>query len=338
VLVLDSTYLKVCTDTIAWLVQNYILYNIAADYDIGEFANRIYSICWNDTHEPNMTAIKLKLALCILKQESDVSQHYYTYIQFDDINTFIQLLVDLLQFVAIPIACIVGLFLNLRVIYTVHQNREGDLREEFYSYMSINSVFSSLYCLSYALYPINYCQDEYDAGFFCSSIYNTVTAQVIKIVFIGYFGEVFKMCSNISYVFMTVMRYMLIGKEHNQLLEKLSKWNSKFVVSFALIFSLLLNIGHAFQYRINYGWGEFIFKMYTTDSSYPSNVITNHSLSVYLLVYFLINFLFFIVFNTWVEFCLLKNLRKEISEKREKLDAEIKESISVWIGGDQQNN
>jgi hypothetical protein len=107
-------------------------------------------------------------------------------------------------------------------------------------------------------------------------------------------------------------------------LKKISKWEKKRVIGLTVVFSLLMNIGHAFQYRINWGWSDAGLASY----DYPVIVIFNFSFHIYAIVYFIINFVLFLIMNTWIEFSLLRNLRSEIAEKREKLEKEIVESQS----------
>jgi hypothetical protein len=61
---------------------------------------------------------------------------------------------------------------------------------------------------------------------------------------------------------------MLIGREHSPLLERISKLELKNIVAFSILFSLIANIGHLFQYQINDGnefvaYGEGSFEFYT---------------------------------------------------------------------------
>jgi hypothetical protein len=266
-----------------------------------------------------------------MKQLNESSSDNVSYADYYDILLTFQLVMDLLAFIIIPFACFIGLLLNMRVIWTVIHN-VVELKEDFYLYMMINSIFNSLFCIIYAFYPINYCLKN-ETGYFCSTIYNSMTAQVVKIVLIGYFGEVFKMCSNISFVFVTINRYMLVGKEHSATLEQISKWSMKRVIYGTLLFSFLINIGHAFQYRINWGWGELLQNVYETYDIYPSIVINNSGFRMYTIAYFLINFVLFLAVNTAVEVSLLLKLRKEIAEKRVKTEEDIRLSRSKNTSG-----
>jgi hypothetical protein len=296
----------VCTDTMAWLSQNYRLYNLSSNKNFLEYSREIYATCW-EVNKTNMSALETKINQCL--SPSNVSQtqkrvegagNYKIYPEYYEIVYTFQFSVDLLAFILIPFACALGILLNLRVIYIIHQHNKVELKEDFYKYMSLNSVFNCLFCTIYALYPVNYCL-KYETGYFCSAVYKSVAAQFIKIVLIGYFGEAIKMRSNISYIFITINRYMLVGKEHSKTLERLSKLEMKYVIYGSVVFSLLMNIGHCFQYRINWGWGALLLSNKFTYDLYPSIVMYNSSFQVYSIVYFVINFAVFLFVNTWVE-------------------------------------
>jgi hypothetical protein len=90
----------------------------------------------------------------------------------------------------------------------------------------------------------------------------------------------------------------------------------------------LINIGHIFQYRINYGWGV-VFST-TTDivanemkDFYPTIVANSVSFGAYVLFYFLNNFGVFFLVNTWIEVSLVRKLHKELTYKRKKVAEEI---------------
>jgi hypothetical protein len=332
--ILDSN-LSTCTDSMAWLTQNYHLFDLTSNQGFTDFSAQVFSICWNTTNNiPNKTAIKTQIEQCSSVATEKINE---TQMEYYGIKLIFQFAFDLLAFVLIPFASIFGLLINLRVIYTINKNSKVEFKEDFYSYMMINSIFNCLYCLVYTFYPVNYCQ-LFETGYFCSLINATVSVQVIKIVFIGFFGEVFKMCSNISYIFVTINRYMLIGKDHNSILEKISKLDFKAAVAATVAFSLLMNIGHAFQYRINWGWGALLEYEYLTYDFYPSIVVKNSPFNVYAIVYFFVNFALFFFINTGVELSLLHNLRKEIEEKRTKLKREIQESQSKNTTGSEVIN
>jgi hypothetical protein len=118
---------------------------------------------------------------------------------------------------------------------------------------------------------------------------------------------------------------MLIGKEHTPLLEKISKFELKRVAIVTIILSLLLNIGHVFQYRINNGWGSVVSDYINVQMNdfYPAIVSDNISLGAYILVYFIFNFGVFFLVNTWIEASIVRKLQNELTIKRKKVIEEI---------------
>jgi hypothetical protein len=328
-----------CTDPAAWLTHDYKDFDeftqvlMTAPFYYGLLS--AYEMCWNQSsHALNLSMIETKINQCASlingsmsnKHENDLK----TYTEYYEIEFSFELVFNILAFVLIPLACTLGLWLNARVCWTVLKKGKKDLNENFYKYMALNSTFNSLFCLIYVLYPINYCL-LYESGFFCSAISNSVATQVIKIVFQGYLGEVLKMCSNISYILITINRYMLVGKKHNFILTNISEWNMKRVIGSTVVFSLLINIGHGFQYRINYGYGKLFQAdngVQLSDDLYPSIVVYNTSFQVYSIVYFVVNFVAFFLINTCVEASLVLKMRKEIAEKRDRIEEEIRVSAA----------
>jgi hypothetical protein len=120
---------------------------------------------------------------------------------------------------------------------------------------------------------------------------------------------------------------MLIGKDHLPLLTKISKIKMRHLICGSVLFSFLINIGHFFQYRINYGWGrlmaELFSEYYFTYDIYPSIVVNNLAFRVYSIVYFFVNFVVFFLINTCIEVSIVRKLRHEIAEKRIKAEEDI---------------
>jgi hypothetical protein len=193
-----------------------------------------------------------------------------------------------------------------------------------------------MYCVICALYPINSCiwRPSYH---FCSVIFTAQLVQYYKIVVIAYFGEVLKMCANVSYLMMTLNRYLLIGKDHAKWLVTLAKLEVKWVIGGSVLFSGLLNIGHAFQYlptesflfsaqnflqatasQVAANPLSFALTDYSTYSDYPL-ANPSYAFSLYTIVYFLVNFVLFLAVNTGVEVALVVRMRKEMRAKRQRM-------------------
>jgi hypothetical protein len=153
---------------------------------------------------------------------------------------------------------------------------------------------------------------------------------------IAYLGEVVKMCANICYLMMTLNRYLLVGKDHTAWLVTGAKLEFKWVIRGSILFSLLINIGHGWEYKVI---DEMFFLYFKTDShayyqtvsisylseysgtAYSNYPYVNNHLAVfyYILAYFALNFLVFFVLNTVLEVLLVVRMRKELREKRERL-------------------
>jgi hypothetical protein len=115
----------------------------------------------------------------------------------------------------------------------------------------------------------------------------------------AYFGEVIKMCANISYLMMTLNRYLLIGNDHAEWLVTVGKLDFKWVIRGSLLFSALINIGHGWEYQAveDNALTNLDSPLYaiSNDYSYSDYPFANQDLPyfIYLILYFIINFGFF---------------------------------------------
>jgi hypothetical protein len=131
---------------------------------------------------------------------------------------------------------------------------------------------------------------------------------------------------------MNVNRYMLIGREHNQTFEKISKWNINWVVAVTVFISLLANVAHAFQFELH---TDSLYRHLNNISFiyiYPYYPAINHhstALNIYLLAYFIFNFFVFFVANTFVEVVLVMKLHKELGDKKTRVDQMTANSINA---------
>jgi hypothetical protein len=206
--------------------------------------------CFNQT--VNWTILELKLNVCkLMKNESKKQANindYATYADFYQTRLLEMLMIEMIPFILIPCVCMIGLFFNWKIIQTIKENKKKELKEDFYKYMSANAKLNFIYCLILVFYPITSCNWR-QSYYFCSSIFTTQFVQYYKIVMIAYFGEVLKMSANISYIMMTLNRYLLIGKDHAPWLVKIAKLEFKWVIRGSFLFSSLINIAHGWQYQ-----------------------------------------------------------------------------------------
>jgi hypothetical protein len=318
-----STYIKpngiyslsYCTNTLKWLGRNY--YNKPSS---------VYSVCSSDNQCLNDTEIDKKLKLCELINLTHASG-YPTYPDYYQAKLTIMFITNLIPFVCIPCACFCGLFLNWKIIQTVKNNKKKELKEDFYKYMSANAKFNCLYCLIFVFYPMTSCSWR-PSYLFCSSVFTTQFAQYYKIAMIAYFGEVLKMSANISYLMMTLNRYLLIGKGHAAWLVSIAKMEFKWVIRSSILVSALMNLGHIWEYDPIEDW-VFSPLMYGVNSGYETQKYESYTdypipnfgqaFFYYTIVYFLINSIVFFAVNTTIEVRIIYRLREEIEEKRKRM-------------------
>jgi hypothetical protein len=126
---------------------------------------------------------------------------------------------------------------------------------------------------------------------------------------------------------------MLIGKEQPLFLTKFAEIKPQFVVIIILLFSLAMNIGHIFQFQINFGTesssgGKDQYLYPLVNDNYD---LTSLSFNHYALAYFLINYVFFLVLNTGIEAALVRKLFQELQEKKRKLAAMASNSQNLLL-------
>jgi hypothetical protein len=148
---------------------------------------------------------------------------------------------------------------------------------------------------------------------------------------IAFFGEVVKMCANISYLMMTLNRYLLVGKDHPPWLVTLAKFKFKWVIGISILLSALINIGHGWEYQIAKDLGitlyigrileEYANFFGANGGSYSDYPEANKDMSylIFSIVYFFINFGAFFIINTVFEVKIVRRMQKELREKRERM-------------------
>jgi hypothetical protein len=196
----------------------------------------------------NSSELDAAAKLCKVDKNNDSQSLYLSYPDFYQTRFIEMMFMQLVPFVFIPCACLTGLFLNWKIIQTIKTNEKKKLNEDFYKYMSANAKFNCLYCFIFVFYPMTSC-DWRLSYHFCSSVFTTQFVQYYKTILMAYFGEVFKFCANISYIMMTLNRYLLVGQDHAPWLVTIAKLEFKWVIRGSFLLSCLINIGHGWQYQ-----------------------------------------------------------------------------------------
>jgi hypothetical protein len=127
---------------------------------------------------------------------------------------------------------------------------------------------------------------------------------------------------------MTLNRYLLVGKDHTPWLVAIAKLEFKWVIRGSLLFSILINIGHGWEYKAvnDLILTHFYITSYATyvqvnGYSYSDYPLANQGTpySIYSILYFFINFGAFFILNTSTEVNMVRRMQKELKEKRQRL-------------------
>jgi hypothetical protein len=132
------------------------------------------------------------------------------------------------------------------------------------------------------------------------------------------------MCANISYLMMTLNRYLLVGKDHAPWLVDIAQLEFKRVIRGSILVSALVNIGHGWEYQAIQGLAITHFNdaelSYINSYSYSDIPKPNQGQAYFYfsVAYFAINFGVFFILNTGIEIKIVRRMHKELQDKRER--------------------
>ena len=254
-----------CSCTILWLIQYSFKY-------VYELTDRNYSIF--DYHLYNVP-----LSYCLLRHDYailvrtcefekkiqkcnkttmsfDINAHGYSWL---DLINFFKMCEFILIIVLNPIFAGLGLVSNLIIIIVVYKlkpakTKAGDMKKKkdnMYKHMVIHSVFNVVFCLIMSLKPINECLFLYSNSFFCSKFVTKKWAQYFKIFIIEFLGNVAKICSNVSYIGITLSRLILMQGKTKGFYKIFDKLKIKIYVFSLICVSHALSIYKLFDFKID---------------------------------------------------------------------------------------
>ena len=123
-----------------------------------------------------------------------------------------------------------------------------NFKDPIYKYLKFNSIFNSMYCFLMTFRLIVECFGL--SSIFCSNVYYLEFTQYFKIIFILYFGNVLKLLSNITFLSITISRYIMVSNEMTKF-KFLNSISSKKYLFSITAFSLIVNLNIFFHYQIN---------------------------------------------------------------------------------------
>jgi hypothetical protein len=307
---LNKTTTNDCTCTIFWLVHGTDMYYKDLkfiDRSLAEHSVKLYNSCVMKGKKFISDCIDYfyKQKHCVIKPSSSQQSMKMTAIdRLYQLNEMKYFLIIILK----PFVCLGGFLLNIFIAYIQLKYRKT-LKEKFYKYMCLNSVFNSIYCFIHILDLINECIEDQN-GVFCSSIYTTFFAQYFKKIAESFFAESIKLASNMTYILMSINRLMLIGREQVMLFERIAKLNFKSTLKFILLISFSLSFVKYFKYDVNIAVEnlEYPFLMRSYD-------LKDKFVTVLILFYDFLNYFLFTLMNSFIECMIILKLNHALADK-----------------------
>ncbi len=246
-----------CSCTIYWLLQHTPIYKNVSFLELTVLpitSKEIYSEC-----QKNRTFIEYCINMtsdlekkCHIKQTSSYDKT--TTSALYDLYTSKYLV----SIISTPAACVLGFLLNYLIIRTIRRNK-NDLKEGLFIFMSMNAYFNCAYCLIYLCNLMSECIIV--DSVYCSSVRANIYVQYIKIVLINFIGNAIKICSNVTYLLITINRYMLVGKNPIILLQSIAELSLRKIKFALLIFCIVLSLPKLYVYDVNLGYSSYDYPM-----------------------------------------------------------------------------
>jgi hypothetical protein len=332
-----------CTCTLYWLQSRlhayepeinvvYSVYNLNDHHgDVSlRKAKNVFSFC-DTTFNSNQCQLSYRFDLCQIENRTE--EHRISLNYDDDIFYVIKFLEFILLVILQPCLCFIGIIHNVLTIITIRNKPMRHLfQESMYKHITINALFNIVYCVITILKLVNTCI-FYDSNVFCSSVYQEVWAQNLKIFLIHFFGNVVKSCANFSYFMFSISRLWLITTKHsnnnntNTIGVARSKSKNLKILIYILVLiltSCLLSSFKMFQYGIN---GEIDerkeFPYETRDEKYCFDVEHKWQcglFSVFKIVNKSLNDVLFVILNVFLDLVLLKRFKDHIKRKLKQIN------------------
>ena len=342
--VLDTKELITCTCTLKWLQFYYKIYShfLTVTHDFQTFRNDsfenqnilerhlIYNFCANELIDCNFIE---KFNTCNISQAQ--IHHVITDMEiFYGIKWLQFILLTIIQ----PIFGFIGLINNLMVLLVIYnKNKKKLFKDPMYRHIQINATFNILVCLVMILSLINDCIDGNAHSPYCSSVYMENSAQYFKIIFSNFLGDIFRTGMNVTYIFFSLHRFILVSNsKENKFFKRIYNLNLKIYLLFILIFSVLINLFRIFQYEIK----QFFDSIQIFPYEIFNEVLCNNAivlgykikcklLDIFKLINKSFNGIFLFVLNFAIDVFILKHFNKDIDHKIEirSGDADISDLI-----------
>jgi hypothetical protein len=329
-----------CTCTLYWLQSKAHYYeneiNIIFDYGLNyqqyndkNSLEKTFLFC-DESFNSTQCNFDAKFRTCHIQEDfNGALAHKLLNLDNDfDILYAFKFLQFILLVILLPIFCFIGIVNNVLSILVIrNKNNKNEFQEPMYKHIIINAVFNIIFCLIMCLKLINTCI-FYGPSVFCSSVYQEIWAQNLKIILIHFLGSVTKNCANFSYLMFSISRLILITKQKESNISTKSKAfrNAIYVFTLVLVSSILCSF-KLFQYRIKQyltpfnAYKEFPFEIRDENYCYSET----HKLQCKLFNTFKIanrslNDVLFVILNILIDLILLVKYKHHMNRKLKQIN------------------
>jgi hypothetical protein len=324
-----------CTCTLKWIQMFIHLYaprivNFTYDYSVNyannvtmpfTYSKTVYKYCHNKDEDLECDFEKIfKNCKSVIHEEDQ-----YSHFRLDndaDVLFFIKWLQFIILVILQPILSLLGILMNILSIACIkNTKKKKDFASPMYAYILVNCHFNIVFCILMILRLINTCLFPLPfESIYCSSVFLDQYAQYFKIIFILYLGNVFKLCTNLSYFGFTFSRFILAANLKDK------KWCKRFlslslrkysILTIAL--SSIMSLFVLFQYRINSSLDvrkEFPFEI--RDEIFclhEANQFECTLFNSFKIIYKSLNDIVFFVLVLAIDLCLLRSVQKDLEKK-----------------------
>jgi hypothetical protein len=330
-----------CSCSIIWLIQYAKLYlkpdyssyrfelNLIIEY-LGEFANQTVRNCFRQEKLENLIQscnFELMFNNCKIDDTSAPKRENVGF--YGNMNMFFHLkwLELICEVYFQPTLCFIGIMTNLLIIIVLkNKNKKKSFKFTFYKHLHKNAILNLIFCLIHLISLINVC--IFFKISFCSQIFKWNFSQYFKIYIVYFLGDSIKLCSNISYVVLSLTRFYesTSSTKSSKFFNKILKVNIRGFYLVCFLISLVLNSFQFLQFKpneyfspINEGFPFDAFDIkYCDHTQEPSKLfkIGCKIIPILDLINNILNNIVFILVNLIIDLSLLRFSHKKYNEKK----------------------
>jgi hypothetical protein len=231
-----------------------------------------------------------------------------------------------------PILCFVGITMNILTLVII-KNRKHSKHFKFpmYKHIHFNALFNICFCFIYSFSLVNIC--IFPKSSFCSSALKNESSQYLKIYFIYFLGNTFRLCCNFSYISFCLSRCIsTISIGESGLKKWNEKLNTKLFYSSIFMLSFSFSIFKLFENKVNEIYSNFDknFPFNSYDVRYCGLETVNTHCKLFWSLNLVNNFLnniLFLFLSVIIDVLMIRFSSKIIAEKRALNCPHLKEAI-----------